>query len=170
MLNGGSTITGRVVNLHMSRPPTIAFYAGGPHPNAWVGLNAGATGPGLYAAPCDPDTAEFSIPNVPPGTYQLVFWDKYLDNIFAFQGVTVPPGGGAVALGDVAVFRWFGKLENKVFYDANENGFRDADETYVLPDQAINIRFRDGSMNLTIPTDVNGEASLKRSSPSSTGR
>jgi large repetitive protein len=162
---GGSTITGRVVNLHMSRPPTVAFYPGGPHPNAWVGLNASATGPGLYAAPCDPDLGTFSIPNVPPGTYQLVFWDKYLDNIFAFAGVTVPPGGGAVALGDVAVFRWFGKLENKVFYDANENGYRDADETYVFPSQAINIRFRDGSINLSQPTGVNGEASFQEVFP-----
>ncbi len=132
-LNGGSTISGRVVNIHMSRPPTIDFYTGGPLPNAWVGLNAGQAGigPGLYAAPCDPDTGEFSIPNVPAGTYQLVFWDKYLDNIFAFLGVTVPPGGASLALGDVGVFRWFGKLENHVFYDANGNGVRDAGESYV---------------------------------------
>ena len=53
-LTGGSTITGRVVNLHMSRPPAIAFYPGGPHPNAWVGLNASAAGPGIFAATLRP--------------------------------------------------------------------------------------------------------------------
>jgi hypothetical protein len=164
-LTGGSTIRGRVVNLHTSRPPAVAFFPGGPHPNTYVGLNASAAGPGIFAGPCDPDTAEFSIPNVPPGTYQLVFWDKYLDNIFAFQGVTVPPGGATVDLGDVAVFRWFGKLENKVFYDANQNGFRDPGETFGMRDQAINLRFRDGSMYQTITTDTNGDAVLEEVFP-----
>jgi FtsP/CotA-like multicopper oxidase with cupredoxin domain len=167
VLSGGSTISGQVVNLHMSRPPAVAFYPGEPHPNAWVGLNAGqaGTGPGLYAAPCDPDTGEFSIPNVPPGTYQLVFWDKYLDNIFAFLGVTVPPGGAAIELGEVGVFRWFGTLLNKVFYDGNENGIRDANETYVFPEQAINLRFRDGSLYQSMATDNSGESPLEEIFP-----
>ena len=90
-------------------------------------MGQAGTGPGIYAAPCDPGTGEFSIPYVPPGTYQLVFWPRYLDNIFAFLGQTVPPGGGAIELGEVGVFRWFGRMDNKVFYDANENGIRDAD-------------------------------------------
>ena len=166
-LSGGSTISGRVVNTHMSRPPTVAFFTGEPLPNAWVGLNAGqaGTGPGLFAAPCDPDTGEFSIPNVPPGTYQLVFWDRYLDNIFAFLGVTVPPGGASLALGDVGVFRWFGKLENHVFYDANGNGVRDAGESFVMPEQAINLRFRDGSMYQSMPTDNSGVAPFEEVFP-----
>jgi large repetitive protein len=167
VLTGGTTISGTVVNLHASRPPTVAFYPGGPMPNAWVGLNVGqaGTGPGVYAAPCDPDTGAFSIANVPPGTYQLVFWDKYLDNIFAFLGVTIPPGGAPLALGDVAVFRWFGKMENLVFYDANENGIRDAGESFVFPEQAINLRFRDGSMYQSLPTDNSGEAPLEEVFP-----
>jgi FtsP/CotA-like multicopper oxidase with cupredoxin domain len=164
---GGSTISGQVVNLHMSRPPAVAFFPGEPHANAWVGLNVGqaGTGPGIYAAPCDPDTGEFTIPNVPPGTYQLVFWDRYLDNIFAFLGLTVPAGGGAIDLGEVGVFRWFGKMENTVFYDANENGFRDPDEMYVFPEQAINLRFRDGSLYQTLPTDNSGSAPLEEVFP-----
>jgi large repetitive protein len=167
VLTAGSTISGQVVNLHMSRPPAIAFYPGEPHANAWVGLNVGqaGTGPGIYAAPCDPETGEFSIPNVPAGTYQLVFWDKYLDNIFGFLGLTVPPGGAPIALGEVAVFRWFGRMDNKVFYDANENGIRDADEMFVFPEQAINLRFRDGSMYQTLPTDNSGNAPLEEVFP-----
>jgi len=162
-----SNITGQVVNMRISRPPTIEFFPGAPHSNVWVGLNAGATGAGqgLYVAPADPSTGEFTIPNVPPGSYQMVFWDRYLNNVFAFLGLTVPPGGGAIALGEVPVFRWFGKMENKVFYDANENGFRDAGENFVLPDQAINLRFRDGSVYLTLPTDNNGDAPLEEVFP-----
>ncbi len=164
---GGSTISGQVVNLHMSRPPAVAFFPGAPHANAWVGLNVGqaGTGPGIYAAPCDPETGEFTIPSVPPGTYQLVFWDRYLDNIFAFLGLTVPAGGAAIDLGEVGVFRWFGKMENTVFYDANENGFKDADEMYVFPEQAVNLRFRDGSLYQSMPTDNSGQAPLEEIFP-----
>ena len=153
------TITGQIVNLHTSRPPAIGFNPGEPLSNCWVGLNEGVagTGRGIYAQPCDPDTGEFSIPNIPPGSYQLVFWDRYLDNIFAFLGVTVPPEGGTIALGEIPVFRWFGRLESRVFYDANENGFRDPDETYVLPEQAVNLRFRDGTVYQSFPTDMGGE-------------
>jgi FtsP/CotA-like multicopper oxidase with cupredoxin domain len=167
VLSGGSTISGQVVNLHFSRPPAVAFFPGEPHANAWVGLNVGqaGTGPGIYAAPCDPATGEFSIPNVPPGTYQLVFWDRYLNNIFAFLGLTVPAGGSAIDLGEVGVFRWFGKMENTVFYDANENGFRDPDETFVFPEQAINLRFRDGSLYQSLPTDNSGAAPLEEIFP-----
>jgi hypothetical protein len=30
VLSGGATIAGRIVNLHMSRPPDYAFYNGAP--------------------------------------------------------------------------------------------------------------------------------------------
>ncbi len=115
VLTGGSTITGRIVNLHNSRPPIFDFYAGDPVPGAWVGLNTGAAGAGrgVFAQACNPTTGEFSIPNVPAGTYQLAVWDENLDLIFDLENVTVPPGGGAVALHDVPVFNWFAKLEAK---------------------------------------------------------
>jgi len=156
---GTSTVSGQVVNLHISRPPALGFFPGQPRANTWVGLNEGVAGagPGLYAAPCDPETGEFTIPNVPPGTYQLVFWDEFLNNIFAFLGLTVTTGGAPVELGQVPVLRWFGTLENTVFYDANENGFRDANETYGLLEQAVNIRWRDGTMYQSAPTDGLGE-------------
>jgi hypothetical protein len=162
-----STITGQVVNMRMARPPLIEFSPGEPHANVWVGLNAGATGTGqaLYAAPADTSTGEFTIPWVPPGGYQLVFWDRYLNNVFAFQGIVVPPGGGAIDLGQIPVFRWFGKMENKVYYDADENGLRDPGESFVFPEQAINIRFRDGSLFQTLPTDNSGEAPLEEVFP-----
>jgi len=168
VLSGGKTITGQVVNLHPSRPPATTFYAGEPLPNCWVGLNLGIAGKGkgVFASPCDPETGEFSIPNVPAGNYQLVFWDKFLNNIFAFHGITVADTDpDTIALGKIPVFRWFGKLENKVFYDANENGYRDANETYVLPEQAVNIRFRDGTLYQVMPTDGMGESPFEEVFP-----
>jgi hypothetical protein len=155
-------ITGRVVNMRMTRPPVYSFSPGHPLENCWVGLNesllGGIPGRGLYAAPCT-EGAEFRIPGVPPGTYQLVMFDKNLDNIFGFH--TVEVGNSAVALGDVPVFRWFGALDHYVYYDSNGNGVRDVDAATGeleagIPEQAVNLRYRDGSIYQSFPTDMDG--------------
>lgn len=158
VLTGGSTLTGQVVNLHLSRPPDYAFYEGAPleHTTAWVGLNQGAAGAGrgVYAARANGD-GTFAIPNVPPGDYQLVVWDDALDIIFAFYTVTVPPGGGAVNLATIPVFQWFTRQEHHVFHDTNQNGIRDAGETGI-PDIPVNIRWRDSTLYQSAPTDGEG--------------
>lgn len=166
---GGTTaISGQVVNLHLSRPPNTAFYNGAPfeHTTAWVGLNdnAGLTGAsqGLYAARAN-DDGTFSIPNVPAGDYQLAVWDDNLDIVFAFHNVTVNADGSCVTangscdLGEVPVFQWFTRLEAHVFDDANENGIRDPGEG-PIPEQGVNIRWRDGTMYQSFPTDIEGAA------------
>jgi hypothetical protein len=113
---------------------------------------------GKYAAQINED-GSFLIENVPPGTYQLVTWDTYLDTLFGFHTVTVPAGPGgqgeAVNLGDLLTFRWFGTLENYVFFDADGDGFRDAGEAGI-PEQNVNIRFRDGTIYQAFPTDLDG--------------
>ena len=162
------SIEGTVRLNHFSRPPSLqGFFAGPPVGECWVGLNDPTAVPGLqfqglYAAPCDA-SGHFVINNVPPGTYQLVHWDKPLDFLFGFRTVTVPAGtsgtGDAVNLGNVLAFRWFGTLEGSVFFDANQNGIRDAGEQGVM-EQNVNIRFRDGSIYQFQPTDINGEYEL----------
>ncbi len=171
VLKGGSTITGKIVNLHTSRPPEFAFYDGHPLPNCWIGLNdvAAVGARALYAQPCNADST-FSIPNVPAGLYQLAIWDEALDNIFATYDVNVPAGGGEVALLDVPVFGWFAHLEGSVFFDRNSNGFRDcvtllcnntqAGDDVGIPDQNLNIRFRDGSIYQSFPTKADGSYSF----------
>lgn len=157
VLNGTTTITGRIVNMHASRPPEVAFFAGEPVPKAWVGLNdlSAGVGRGVFTTPCDPDTGEFSIPNVPPGNYQLVVWDDNLDVIFAFQNVTVASSVGTLDLQDIPVFNWFARVNAMAFYDANENGFRDVGEVG-LPGQVVNLRFRDGTIYQSGVTDASG--------------
>ena len=162
-LTGATTITGQVVNLHTSRPPQTQFWPGQPLSGVWVGLND-PSGALIWAQPADPDAATFSIENVPPGSYQLVFWDKYLDNIFAFHNVVVDGSQALIELGEIPVFRWFGTLDNLVFYDANENGVRDVGEM-PLGRQAVNIRWRDGTMYNTTITDMSGEASFSEVFP-----
>jgi hypothetical protein len=158
VLNGTSTITGRVVNQHMSRPPNFTFVHGSPVPNCWVGLNEMVMvgGRAVYTGPCNADST-FSIPNVPAGNYQLVVWDEFLDRLFATTNVTVPPGGGVVSLLDVPVFDWFAHYQASAFFDTNQNGFRDPGEVGI-PDQAMNLRFRDGSIYQSMPTDLLGNA------------
>ncbi len=170
---GTSTVTGQIVNLHNSRPPNFAFHPGHPFPGAWVGLNSGPAGTGqcVYAAPCD-DESRFAITNVPAGTFSLAIWDDNLDIIFAQRAITVAPGQD-LDLGPIAVFAWFARLENTVFLDLNENGFRDAwldldgdgvfDELFEplipepgIPEQAVNIRWRDGTIYQSMPTDTQG--------------
>jgi len=165
VLNGASTVSGKVVNMHMSRPPNFAFYNGAPFPQCWIGLNelAVAGGRAVFTTPCNPDSS-FTIPGVAAGTYQLVIWDENLDIVIASNNVTVPPGGGAVDLQEVPVFNWFHRLESRVFFDANNNGFRDAGEAG-MPGQAINIRFRDGSVYQSQVTDMSGETSFNEVFP-----
>ncbi len=155
--SGGRTIRGQVVNLHLSRPPETAFYSGAPftHTTPWVGLNLGATGQGRGVYAVRTEDGSFVIPNVPAGDYQLVVWDDNLDLIFAFKRLNVAEGDGELNLGDVPVFQWFSRLENWVFNDMNENGFWDTGEMGI-PEQAINLRWRDGTMYQSMPTDTEG--------------
>ncbi|MEQ1844547.1 MAG: putative Ig domain-containing protein, partial [Nitrospira sp.] len=155
VLTVGGNVSGRVVNMHMSRPPDYTMHKGHPLPGCWVGLNElllGRATRGLYAASCNADST-FTIPNVPPGTYQLAIWDQFLDNIFALVPVTVT--GGSQDLGDVGVFRWFGGLDHYVFFDTNGDGIRQPTEVG-MRDQNVNLRFRDGSIYQAFPTDTTG--------------
>jgi hypothetical protein len=161
---GNVTLTGTNIFNHFGRPPVNQMFAAGPAVDeAWVGLNAigplNATGTGLYAAPCNPD-GSFTITNVPPGTYQLVTWDKPLDALFGLNTIIVTNSpSGFNHLGNVLSYRWFGTLEGSVFYDANENGFRDPDEEGI-PSQAVNLRFRDGTVYMGTTTDTEGNYAM----------
>lgn len=161
-LSGGATVSGQIRVIHNSRPPNFEFYTGWPVPDCWVALNevAIAGGKGLYVGKCNPDST-FSIPNVPPGDYQLAIWDGPLDMIFATHNITVTADANGNAqdlnLLDVPVFAWFQRLEQSTFLDLNENGIHDAGELPLF-EQATNIRWRDGTIYQSVPTDLSGEA------------
>lgn len=155
---GSSTISGNVTLLHDPRPPgtpgtvDAGSYAHFAHTRAWVGLNTIAgDGPNIATVQAGPD-GDFEITGIPDGTYQLVIWDAYLQQVISFQTVTLP-GGGAV--GNIPVPAWFTRAEHNVFLDSNENGVWDEDEL-PLAEQAVNLRWRDGTVNLSFPTDLEG--------------
>ena len=165
VLTGGATITGQIVNQHNSRPPEFAFYNGHPFPNCWVGLNNMATGigEGVYAQPCNADST-FSIPNVPPGSYQLVVWDDALDIVWGSMALTVNAGQTLLDLTEVPVFDWYSRYDTYVFYDANNNGMQDPGEVG-MPDQTVNLRFRDGRIYQTSVTDTEGRYTFEEMFP-----
>jgi len=155
------SITGRVVYDHVSRPPVLqGFFPGPPVANAFVGLNDQSSGRGVYFGPCNED-GSFSITGVPAGIYQLVTIDKHLDTIFGFNTITVPTQDDEwdLDVGDVLSFAWFGTLEGSVFFDENENGFRDPGEVGI-PGQEVLLRFRDGTVYQAVPTDLLGNYAL----------
>lgn len=171
LASGGATVTGKVVNTHMSRPPGIKFFSGAPMTACWVAINEIVTGVGLgrtlYANACTetPDTSvantdgTFRISGLRPGQrYQLSVWDEPLDNVIANYEFSVPATGD-VALGDVPVFNWFSKLEGKVFYDQEGTGFPFTAAGVAkpgIPGSVVNLRFRDGSIYQSTATDDEG--------------
>jgi len=167
VLNTGNTLSGRIVNMHMSRPPDYTMHNGEPfdYTTPWVGLNdftGGIPGRGLFVGPVNPD-GTFSIPNIPSGSYQLVVFDNNLDLIFSF--LTVNMAGADIALGDVPCFMWFTRLHNRVFFDHNGNGFPDCvtpncdnpllDDVGMM-EVPVNLRWRDGTIYNSMPTDTEG--------------
>lgn len=172
--SNSSRVTLKGVNRfnHFGAPPNNQqFVTGPPVTEAWVALNdmsAGATGNGLIAIPCDPESGEFSIPGVRAGQqYQLVTWDKPLDALFTTTTITIPPanqvpsvnGVRTYDIGTVLCSRWFGTLEGSVFYDTNKNGYRDANEVGIAQ-QPLNIRWRDGTIYQSTITDKTGDYSF----------
>jgi len=180
----GATVQGQGVNLHMSRPPEFAMYAGGsfPHTNCWVGLNdfsSGVPGAGLYIEPCGND-GHFTIPNIPAGAYQLVMWDDNLDLIFLAKTLTVNADGTCYGdplngvpgrscnLGPIPQRQWFTRMEHWVFNDTNGDGRRQCvtescnnpglGDEIGIPEQAVNLRWRDGTMYQSFATDFYGFA------------
>jgi hypothetical protein len=182
---GTGTITGKLRFNHFDQPPNNqGRYPGIPVEKGWVGLNDAALiaevelvplvepgteindalkpSAGLYAVPCDAD-GNFTFTGIPPGEYQIVSWDAPLDALFGIYTVTVPEGGsgtgGAVNVGNLLSFRWFGTLEGTVFYDENENGIKEAGEVGI-PEQAVNLRFRDGSVYQATASGSDGSYTL----------
>jgi hypothetical protein len=166
---GGTPISGKVVNLHMSRPPDYAFYNGAPfaHTTPWVGLNDG-NNQLIYAAATD-EGGNFTIPGVPDGNYTLVIWDSALDLIISTTAIAIAGGNcntlsGSCNLGEVPVFQWFHRVEEWVFNDDNANGMWDPGEL-PLPDVGLNTRWRDGTIYQTNVTDTEGAFAFDETFP-----
>ncbi|MEE9426411.1 MAG: choice-of-anchor Q domain-containing protein [Methylococcales bacterium] len=171
-------ITGRITNNHLNRPPGFGANSGNPFPGCLVAINEDPLvgGRALFVEECDTDS-KFSLPSLPAGSYMLSVWDTGLNIVIANSSLTVLADGncinpktpndllgGACELGDLPVFRWFGRYDSIVFFDTNEDGFRDPDEPG-LNDLALNLRFRNGVIYQANATDFDGAFTFERVFP-----
>jgi hypothetical protein len=164
---GGQTITGRITNQRMGRVPNNTLYdsnsrAGLTQTTCFVGLNSeNGNGPNIAFSKCAND-GSFTISGVPNGTYQLVVWDQWLDQIISY--VTVNVAGAPVNMQNVPVFSWFSNVETSTFLDV------DGTHTHSAANPGIaqiptKVRYRDGTFANVLLTDSAGTAAFREFFP-----
>jgi hypothetical protein len=149
-------ITGQVVTVHDMHPPLQpGLVPGVPVTNAYVSVNnLNGNDEQVYTAPCDPNTGQFTITGLVPGTYELAFFNEPVDTIIDYRVVRVTEGQ-TLDLKQIPVFRWFGQYSGTVFQDNNQNGFRDSGEKGIA-NIPVNLHYSDGSVYASTNTDQNG--------------
>lgn len=86
----------------------------------------------------------FSIPNVPAGTYTLTWWDEPQNTILDLVNVTVADGE-TIDMGILPLTGWWTFYEGYVFNDLNRNGIKDPGEPG-LPGYTLTLRKRENSL------------------------
>jgi hypothetical protein len=161
------TITGTVVEAHDQHPPfSPGLSPGRPVKNAYIGLNnLSGNDEQVYAAAADPTTGAFSITGLPPGTYEVVMWDKPINEVIDFRQITLGTGPGQsmnVNLGPTPVYGWWGRVHGHVFSDPGRTGFPVGGvplnplQTAGIPSVPVIIHFTDGSVFQTTTTGPDG--------------
>ncbi|MCP4875189.1 MAG: hypothetical protein GY896_06895, partial [Gammaproteobacteria bacterium] len=95
----GATISGQIVNNHLSRSPTMAFSKGELFEGCRIGVNIGIAGRTIVSQPCG-DEATFSIANLPgsvdgvASSYSLSVYDDGLNVVIANHPFTVSGTAG----------------------------------------------------------------------------
>lgn len=155
---GTGRITGSVKTVAEFAPPNQPLTLGDPVDRPWVALtDIGGNDELVYLQRGNPD-GSFAIESVPDGLYQMAVFDEPLDYIISFWTVEVR-GGAEVALGEVGLPRWFGRIKGTVFRDDNENGVHDPGEVGIA-NVEVKTRFKDGSVQYRTVTGPDGEYEL----------
>ncbi|GAB3626132.1 hypothetical protein PTE30175_00870 [Pandoraea terrae] len=157
----GNSITGRVTNLHYSRPPNENLYGSGSRDSlafTQCYVSAGdPDGDDIAFTKCNQD-GTFTLSNLPDGTIRVTVFDQWNDQIVDGLAKAVAVSGGqTVNLGDLPVLQWHTNLYTRTFIDLHGDGVSHPDD----PGLALvptNIRFRDGSYSNFNNTDLNGYA------------
>jgi Polysaccharide lyase family 4, domain II len=170
---GTGSITGVAKNWK-GWPPFDTLATAEQVENPFVALSDNTNDITVWVGRGDGD-GNFSIPNVPAGTYNMSIWDEQLNYIMRFLPVTVGAGED-VNLGDVGVSRWFGWLSGHVYFDSGVdthgnslgagtqgNGVRDCSDPAdvstcepPIPNTDLDQRWRDGSIKEDTFTNAQG--------------
>jgi hypothetical protein len=155
-LPGTAAITGQALNW-VGWPPYDQLVADPNDPvrNAYVALSDATTNQLVNVSQADSE-GNFTITDVPAGSYNVAIWDEGMSYIMRFLTITVADGQ-ALDLAQIGVARWFGWVTGTVYQDTNGNAIYEPDlgET-PLPNFPQDIRWRDGSIADTTTTDSNG--------------
>ena len=163
LCGGSGTITGTARNL-VPFPPFETLTFGEAVVEPWIAVTDLNQDRQVCVQRGNAD-GTFSI-DVPPGLYQLMIFDQFLDYINAFytvavaDGTTVSPGfdpgcDGTSTSCSVGVFRWWGWNSGHVFLDLDEDAVRDPGE-FGIPNLEVVARARDGSLLQGAVTDSSG--------------
>ncbi|WP_211462945.1 Ig-like domain-containing protein [Collimonas silvisoli] len=154
-----NSVTGRITNLHYSRPPNEHLYGSGSRSSlsftqCYVSLGD-PDGEDIAFTKCDAD-GKFSFSGIPNGTFRLTVLDQWNDQIVDGLATAVQLTGNQVKdVGDLPVLQWHTNLYTRTFIDLNGDGVSQADEPGLGLVPTI-VRFRDGSISNFGTTDLNG--------------
>ena len=169
-MKGNNTVTGQVVNLHMSRPIAEDMFPGShdylAQSTCYVSLNSqSGQGANVAFAQCD-DSGNFKLTGVAPGDYQIVIWDQWLDQIISYYYVNVPAGAQNTTYnqGKLDVFTWFTHVQTSQFIDV-DGTHKPSKNNPGIAQVPVNVRFRDGSFSMVLKTDADGNATFNELFP-----
>ena len=99
-----------------------------------------------YVGRADPD-GNFTIPNVPEGSYQISWFDITQRFILQTKTFTVPGQnqGDTVDLKSLFLTGWYTEIHGFFFLDENENGIMDVGEQGISDGPFPVVRLRDGT-------------------------
>ncbi len=173
-----NTVKGQVTNLHESRPPDETLYDSGVYGQGDSRNNQALAHTTCYAALGDPDGAtlafatcdsnnNFVFNNVPAGNWALVVFDEWLDLIVdgTSKAVNIPATAGGTTINvDYAAFSWQTHIWSNTYMDLNGNGIQDPGEPGLVQ-IPTRIRMRNGRINNTLFSDINGLAHFNETFP-----
>ncbi len=141
-----ASVSGTVVDNHMSRSPSFVFSNGTPFPGCRIGINLGISGKTIYSGGCD-DTSSFTVNNLPEGDYSLSIYDLGLDAVIANHPFTI----GSKWLQDA----------NGDYLDADGNVIQQTPEDKangVIPANAVRENFTVTALTQALISNPNGGA------------
>jgi Bacterial Ig domain len=162
-----NVVSGQVTNLHESRPPNEQLYSSAVKPSGDPTNYAALAHTTCYAAIGDPDGQTFGLvkcdqngnfvfPKMPSGNYAITVFDQWVDLIVDGSSKTVNvPQDTANGPINYAAFTWQTHIWNSTYLDLNGNGIQDPGEPGLLQIPS-RIRFRNGKINNTLFSDING--------------
>jgi hypothetical protein len=170
-----NTVSGQVTNLHMARPTNEYLSdsnvgpAGDPMNYAALGYTT------CYVSLGDPDgetfaftkcdqNGNFTFTGIPDGDWALVVFDQWLDLIVDGTSKSVSVHGGQTLNVDFPAFSWQTHIWNNNFLDLNGDGLLEPGEPPLIQ-VANRIRMRNGKINNTSGSDVNGTNQFNETFP-----